>query len=143
MLKFLATLNRLDLFRNELPNKAYNTINGQRLTTRTKPGEIGFSALDIGRMLIWLKVIKERYPEYSNSIDNVVLGWDFSHVVDPCGTLYGRIWKTASPNTFRKAVWGYEEYGAAGFQLWGFNTLSGQPAAALRAGGDLLRAGPL
>ena len=35
MLKFLATLNKLDLFRNELPNKAYNTISGQRLTTRT------------------------------------------------------------------------------------------------------------
>ncbi len=28
--KFLATLNKLDLFRNELPNKAYNTVSGQR-----------------------------------------------------------------------------------------------------------------
>ncbi|PLP03242.1 hypothetical protein CWN13_22685, partial [Klebsiella pneumoniae] len=78
MLKFLATLNKLDLFRNELPNKAYNTISGQKVNYQNKPGEIGYSALDIGRMLIWLKVIKERYPEYSNSIDNVVLGWDFS-----------------------------------------------------------------
>ncbi|WP_117242170.1 DUF3131 domain-containing protein, partial [Klebsiella pneumoniae] len=76
MLKFLATLNKLDLFRNELPNKAYNTISGQKVNYQNKPGEIGYSALDIGRMLIWLKVIKERYPEYSNSIDNVVLGWD-------------------------------------------------------------------
>lgn len=30
ILKFLATLNKLDLFRNELPNKAYNTVSGQR-----------------------------------------------------------------------------------------------------------------
>lgn len=74
MLKLLATLNKLDLFRNELPNKAYNTITGQKVNYQNKPGEIGFSALDIGRMLIWLKVIKERYPEYANSIDNVVLG---------------------------------------------------------------------
>lgn len=73
MLKLLATLNKLDLFRNELPNKAYNTITGQKVNYQNKPGEIGFSALDIGRMLIWLKVIKERYPEYGNSIDNVLL----------------------------------------------------------------------
>lgn len=58
MLKFLATLNKLDLFRNELPNKAYNTISGQKVNYQNKPGEIGFSALDIGRMLIWLKVIR-------------------------------------------------------------------------------------
>ncbi|MGZ9928100.1 DUF3131 domain-containing protein, partial [Escherichia coli] len=52
MLKFLATLNKLDLFRNELPNKAYNTISGQKVNYQNKPGEIGYSALDIGRMLI-------------------------------------------------------------------------------------------
>lgn len=34
-------------------------------------------------MLIWLKVIKERYPEYSNSIDNVLLGWNFTNVINP------------------------------------------------------------
>lgn len=122
MLKFLATLNKLDLFRNELPNKAYNTLSGQKVNYQNKPGEIGFSALDIGRMLIWLKVIKERYPEYSNSIDNVVLGWDFSHAVDPCGTLYGAYLENDQPKYVQEGRLGYEEYGAAGFQLWGFNT---------------------
>ena len=38
-----------------------------------KPGEIGFSSIDIGRMLLWLKIIKERYPEFANDVDNVVL----------------------------------------------------------------------
>lgn len=50
---------------------------------------IDFSAIDIDRMLLWTKILKERYPEHGNSIDNVVLGWDFTHVVDDCGTLYG------------------------------------------------------
>ncbi|WP_159180422.1 DUF3131 domain-containing protein, partial [Klebsiella pneumoniae] len=100
----------------------YNTISGQKVNYQNKPGEIGFSALDIGRMLIWLKVIKERYPEYSNSIDNVVLGWDFSHVVDPCGTLYGAYLENGQPKYVQEGRLGYEEYGAAGFQLWGFNT---------------------
>lgn len=122
MLKFLATLNTLVLFRNELPNKAYNTISGQKVDYTNKPGEIGFSALDIGRMLVWLKIIKERYPEYSNSIDNVVLGWDFSHAIDPCGTLYGAYLENGQPKYVQEGRLGYEEYGAAGFQLWGFNT---------------------
>ncbi len=122
MLKLLATLNKLDLFRNELPNKAYNTISGQKVNYQNKPGEIGFSALDIGRMLVWLKVIKERYPEYSNSIDNVVLGWDFSHAVDPCGTLYGAYLENGQPKYVQEGRLGYEEYGAAGFALWGFST---------------------
>ena len=56
-------------------------------------------------MLVWLKIIKERYPEYGNSIDNVVLGWDFSHVIDPCGTLYGAYLENGQPNMFRKVDW--------------------------------------
>ena len=52
MLKILATINKLDLFRNELPNKAYNTLTAQKVNYTNKPGEIGFSALDIGRMLV-------------------------------------------------------------------------------------------
>lgn len=36
MLKLLATLNKLDLFRNELPNKAYNTITGQKVNYQNK-----------------------------------------------------------------------------------------------------------
>ena len=82
MLPFLKTLNNISLFQGQLPNKAYNTITAEKVNYMNKPGEIGFSAIDTGRMLIWLKIIKERYPEYANSIDNVILGWDFSHVVD-------------------------------------------------------------
>ncbi|MGS7256676.1 DUF3131 domain-containing protein [Enterobacter hormaechei] len=122
MLKLLATLNKLDLFRNELPNKAYNTITGQKVNYQNKPGEIGFSALDIGRMLIWLKVIKERYPEYGNSIDNVLLGWNFTNVINPCGMMYGAYLENGQPKYVQEGRLGYEEYGAAGFALWGFGT---------------------
>lgn len=122
MIKLLATLNTLVLFRNEMPNKVYNTITGQKVNYQNKPGEIGFSALDIGRMLIWLRVIKERYPEYGNSVDNIVLGWDFSNAVDPCGMLYGAYLENGQPKYVQEGRLGYEEYGAAGFRLWGFST---------------------
>ncbi|WP_241290118.1 DUF3131 domain-containing protein [Burkholderia stabilis] len=119
----LKTLNSLDLFHGELPNKAYNTQTAQKVNYANQPGEIGYSALDLGRLLIWLKIIEERYPEHANAIDHVVSRWDFSHAVDPCGTLYGA---TVGPDKqvqyVQEGRLGYEEYGASGFQLWGFST---------------------
>ncbi|MBW1972377.1 MAG: DUF3131 domain-containing protein, partial [Deltaproteobacteria bacterium] len=118
----LNTFNKLDFFRGELPNKAYNTKTAQKVDYTNKPGEIGFSALDLGRLLIWLKIIKERYPEHSNGIDNFVLRWNFCHVLDDCGTLYGAILTKGKVKYVQEGRLGYEEYGAKGFQLWGFDT---------------------
>ncbi|MEL6614543.1 MAG: DUF3131 domain-containing protein, partial [Bacteroidota bacterium] len=49
MVKLLATLTTLDLFRGEMPNKVYHTRTGAKVDYRNQPGEIGFSALDLGR----------------------------------------------------------------------------------------------
>ncbi len=43
-------------------------------------------------------------------------------MVDPCGTLYGAYLENGQPKYVQEGRLGYEEYGAAGFQLWGFNT---------------------
>ncbi|MEG2115908.1 MAG: DUF3131 domain-containing protein, partial [Hafnia sp.] len=40
LIKFLGTLNTLPLFQNQIPNKAYNTINAQKVDYLNKPGEI-------------------------------------------------------------------------------------------------------
>ena len=96
----------MPLFQNQMPNKAYNTITAQKVDYLNKPGEIGFSSIDIGRMLLWLKIIKERYPEFANDVDNVVLRWDFSHIIDDCGTLYGaNLDANKQPVYVRKAGW--------------------------------------
>jgi hypothetical protein len=119
----LKTLNNIDLFRKELPNKVYNTKTAEKVNYVNKPGEIGYSALDLGRMLIWLKIIKERYPEHAGQIDNVVLRWDFRNVVDQCGTLYGAmVAADKSTRYVQEGRLGYEEYAAKGFKLWGFST---------------------
>lgn len=124
MMKLLGTLNTLPLFRNELPNKVYNTKTAQPVNYKNEPGEIGFSALDMGRQLVMLKTVKERYPEYSNMIDNIMLRWDFSHVIQDCGTLYGANIdpQTKATQYVQEGRLGYEEYAAAGFKLWGFST---------------------
>lgn len=122
MVTILKTFNELNFFRGELPNKVYNSKTAEKVNYANKSGEIGFSALDLGRLLIWLKIIKERYPQYGGSIDNFVLRWNFNHVLDREGTMYG-----AALNDKKEVLYmqegrlGYEEYSAKGFQLWGFN----------------------
>jgi hypothetical protein len=136
MIAALKTLNTMDFFRDELPNKVYNSLSAEKVDYANKPGEIGFSALDLGRLLIWLKIIKEAYPEHSNAIDNFVLRWNFCNCVDDKGMLYGAVLdKEQKTKYVQEGRLGYEEYAAKGFQLWGIDT----PAASRPDPYDLIR----
>lgn len=127
--KVLATLRGLKLSQGKLPNKAYNTKTGERVDYANKPGELGTSALDIGRLLVWLKIIKERYPYLSNEVDNIVLRWNFCDAVSADGQLFGTsVGKDGKVTSFQEGRLGYEEYSAKGFGLWGFDTTQASKA---------------
>lgn len=120
--KLWTTLNNIELFRDELPNKAYHTKTAQKVNYANKPGEIGYSALDLGRFMVWSEIIKERYPEHSNAIDAFVLRWQFCNVVKE-GMLFGAYVdkKTQETKYVQEGRLGYEEYASKGFRLWGFD----------------------
>lgn len=122
MLKLLTTLRNLKLFRNEMPNKVYHTKTGAQVDYTNKSGEIGYSALDIGRFLVWMRICRNRYPYLANTIDHMLLRWDFSKVVDADGVLYGASVDKETKETVysQEGRLGYEEYAAKGFALWGF-----------------------
>jgi hypothetical protein len=123
MMAILETFNKLSLFRNELPNKVYNAKTVEKVNYTNQPGEIGYSALDLGRLLIWLKILKERYPQHGDAIDRIVLRWNFCKVIDKWGTMYGAMLGPDQQTIYvQEGRLGYEEYSAKGFQLWGFNT---------------------
>ncbi|WP_420209317.1 DUF3131 domain-containing protein [Candidatus Electronema sp. JC] len=122
MTKLLGALNKLEFFQNELPNKVYHAKDMIKVNYGNEAGEIGYSALDLGRMLIWLKIIKERYPIHAAAIDNFVLRWNFSNMVNENGTLYGASTSSGELRYLQEGRLGYEEYAAKGFQLWGFDT---------------------
>lgn len=122
VLQLLTTVKGLDLFRKELPNKVYHTKTGEKVDYTNKPGEIGFSALDIGRFLVWMRILKNRYPYLGNTIDSTLLKWDYSNVVDSEGVMWGAFVDSDSGETVyaQEGRLGYEEYAAKGFALWGF-----------------------
>jgi hypothetical protein len=118
----LASLASLPLYADEVPNKAYHTQTLQAVNYANEPALIGSSAIDLGRLLTWLAIVKGRYPLHADAVDRVVLGWRFCNVLDDAGTLYGA--HAGSDGVVRwlqEGRLGYEEYAAAGFQLWGFD----------------------
>ncbi len=125
MTQLLTTIKGLELFRKEMPNKVYHTKTGAKVDYTNKPGEIGFSALDIGRFLVWMRILKNRYPHLSNTVDSVLLKWDFVNTVDKEGLLFGAYVDKETGETIyaQEGRLGYEEYAAKGFALWGFRPL--------------------
>lgn len=118
----IKTLRNLDLFQKQSPNKVYNTKTAAKVNYANKPGEVGSSALDIGRLLVWLRILKERYPYLANSVDNIPLRWNFCNLVEDDGRLFGSIVKKDGSAAYvQEGRLGYEEYAAKGFALWGFD----------------------
>jgi len=118
----LNTLRNLPLFRGEAPNKVYHTQTGQPVNYANEEGEIGMSALDIGRMLVWLRILKERHPHLANSVDNVPMRWNFCNLVSDDGRMYGSFVQGDGETRYvQEGRLGYEEYAAKGFALWGFD----------------------
>ncbi len=131
--KLTNTLRNLDLFRGEAPNKVYNAATGEKVDYANKPGEVGMSALDLGRLLVWLKILKERHPHLANSVDNVPMRWNFCNLVNDDGRMFGSFVRgDGSTRYVQEGRLGYEEYAAKGFALWGFDVsraLSPDPIA--------------
>lgn len=122
LIKLIDTFKSLKLFRGILPNKAYNTITKELVNYENKPKEIGFSALDIGRILIWFKILKNMYPEHTNAINQIVEKWDFSHILDANGDMYGAFINDKNETIYvQEGRFEYEQYAAKGLQLWGLN----------------------
>jgi hypothetical protein len=131
--KLLSTLRNLDLYRGEAPNKVYNAATGEKVNYANKSGEVGMSALDIGRMLVWLRIMKERHPYLANSVDGVPMRWNFCNLVREDGRMFGSFTKGDGTTQYvQEGRLGYEEYAAKGFELWGFDAsraMSPEPLA--------------
>ena len=120
--QLINTLRNLPLYRGEAPNKVYNTATGQMVDYANEPGEIGMSANDIGRLLVWLQILKERYPHLANGVDNVPMRWNFCNLVNEDGRMFGSFTQSDGETRYvQEGRLGYEEYAAKGFALWGFD----------------------
>lgn len=120
--RMLTTLGSLDLFRQDCPNKAYDSRTVTPTNYLNEPGEIGCSAIDIARLLVWLKIVEQRFPEREAEVRRILVRWNWCNLLQN-GVLYGAVLGADGDVVYlQEGRLGYEEYSAQALKLWGFNT---------------------
>lgn len=134
----LETMKTAKLYDNVAYGRNYDARTGELVGAghEAAGNGIGFSAIDLGRLLVWLKIVEQSNPELAAPARDVAKRINASRTVRD-GYLYGE----TLPNKGKLMVYqegriGYEQYSAAGFKLWGFPvnraadfTLNAQPTS--------------
>lgn len=111
----LTTLERVPLFEGAAFNRIYSTKDG----SPDAGSGAGWSATDLGRLLLALKILAVREPEFAQQAERVARRNDFSRIVKG-GYLHGRVkGSDGTVSEFQEGRIGYEQYVAAGFSQWG------------------------
>lgn len=122
MSQMLKTLASMPLYKGELPNKVYNSktlipVNYGQLDKRE---EIGWSALDLGRLAIWLNIVGTKYPKMRSQTEAVWKHWQIKRLVKN-GQMYGTSVIAGEEQYTQEGRLGYENYRAYGLKLWGLD----------------------
>jgi hypothetical protein len=123
MQRALATLGSMDLFDGAAFNKSYDSRTGRMIDReqRLSSKGYGWSTTDIGRLLIWLRIIAVNQPQFAQQTTAIVRRLNVPRMIAN-GYLQG---SDLDPQTGQLRVYpegriGYEQYAAAGLALWGF-----------------------
>ena len=118
----INTLLTMPLVEDSVPNRYYNTATAKMIGFTYKEGAVGYSPIDVGRMLGWLYAIKQHYPEYAADVDKFVLRLNYCNLIDSGELFGGVVERGGALRIAQQGRLGYEEYAAKGFFLWGFDT---------------------
>lgn len=127
MSPLLAFLNHMPLAAPGVPARAYEVAGGQIAQAPGQAGDGGWTAIELGRLLTWMKIAGQRHPQFREYLDKAVLRWNFCPVIDDCGVLFGHGGEPGSEAAPVGSL-GLLQYASAGFAAWGFETRgSAQP----------------
>ena len=119
--RVLDSLNQMPLFVGRLPNKAYNTTTLQMTdyANRPTPNGVGWSALDIMRMVTGLLVLSNTFPELEPQSRAVLGRWDLSLLARNGRFQANAVRVRATGGTLQEGRIGYEQYAATAGLLIG------------------------
>lgn len=115
----LGFLNSMPLAFGELPNRLYATDTGASLGEDLQPGVAGWSSVDTGRLLIWLRVVAEERPEFASYIRGAVARLNVCGVRSEEGRLQSARPGESGTTYLAETARGYEAYAAQGYRAWG------------------------
>jgi hypothetical protein len=121
MSRAMASLAKIPLFDQKLPNKSYNTITLAMVDYTNQPTArgLGWSAIDVGRLLVPFNVLLWNYPLHGEEVRTVLRRWDMSLLLKQ-GQLHGSSVDPAGKTIYlQEGRFGYEQYSAKSFALMG------------------------
>lgn len=159
MQRVLQTLKKVDLYDGVTLSKVYSTKSGAMAGEKDQPTDrgTGWSALDVGRLLIWLRIVADTHPQHRDDATAIVKRFAMGRLIKD-GYLWG---ETVLPSgevvRYQEGRIGYEQYAARGFAAWGADPalalswrengvpvrVMGQTLLADLRGGDRLTSDPL
>ena len=117
----LRTVNALPLYRGFAYHRVYLAKDakmagrGGGLSTRG----YGYSATDVGRLMLWLRIIADVDPQHGQSATRAAHRLGMDSIVSG-GYLHGEdMGESGKRRHFQEGRIGYEQYAAAGFSAWG------------------------
>jgi hypothetical protein len=120
--RILSTLSTIDLFDRAAFNRIYDSQTGRMVDNAGKISPIGagWSSVDVGRLLIWLRILAVKQPKYAPLATQIVRRLDMRQLLDG-GSLRGLSVdpKTGKRQTFVENEIGYQQYALSGFSMWG------------------------
>ena len=121
--QLLDTLATMPLFDGQLPNKSYNTSNAAMVTYNNDPTTrgIGWSAIDIGRILVPFNVLVWHYPEYTHDVNRVLSNWNLALIVRDAEMIGAAVDSNNQTQYLQEGRLGYEEYAAKSLMLSGMD----------------------
>lgn len=121
---FLSSLADLPLYEGLLPNKAYNTRTLQMVDYNNAVSQngVGWSALDIARLLAGFRVLERLHPEFGPRIRGILSRWQLDAMVQQ-GELIGASREGGTTVYTQEGRIGYEQYAARAAALWGLDVI--------------------
>lgn len=118
----LNSLKNVRLFDGKLPNKAYNTETLELVDYGNKPSEkgLGWSALDVARIMSALGLIERNLPEMAPAVESVLKTWQLDQMIED-GQLIGTNIVDGKIRRNQEGRLGYEQYAAKSMMMFGFD----------------------
>lgn len=121
LIRAMQTIAAYDLYQDTAFNKVYSVTSGNMVDRSERRSERGYgwSTTDLGRLLIWLRILGTSRESLSKPAEAVAQRLVYARLVGD-GYLWGEdLDPRGRRRRYQEGQLGYEQYAARGFALWG------------------------
>jgi hypothetical protein len=117
--RLLRFLDVAPLSGGVLPGRYYDLQTGRLTTPPTLDADPGWSASQIGRLLVWLRILAEEQPPLATLIGQIVARWSLCRALGPAGRPLTAFPAGGKLYESEELGGGYGLYALQGFAAWG------------------------